>query len=70
MKDIGLMYYFLGLEVWWVSEGIFLGQGKYEIEKLRRFRMKDYRSMATPMDTNLKKVLTSDSKLVDPKLYR
>ena len=31
MKDIGLMYYFLGLEVWQSPERIFLNQGKYAI---------------------------------------
>ena len=31
MKDLGLMHYFLGLEVWQSSEGIFLNQGKYVI---------------------------------------
>jgi hypothetical protein len=41
MKDIGLMHYFLGLEVWQVSREIFLGQGKYAVEILRRFRMED-----------------------------
>ena len=29
MKDLGLMHYFQGLEVWQSSEGIFLNQGKY-----------------------------------------
>jgi hypothetical protein len=38
MKDIGLMHYFLGLEVWQVSGEIFLGQGKCVVEILRRFR--------------------------------
>ena len=57
MKGIGLMHYFLGLEVWKVSGEIFLGQWKYVVEILRRFRMKDYKSMATPMTTNLKKVI-------------
>jgi hypothetical protein len=70
MKDIGLMHYFLGLEVWQVSREIFLGQGKYAVEILRRFRMEDCRPMATPMVTNLKKVVTSDSELVDPRIYR
>ena len=28
MKDLGLMHYFLRLEVWKSSEGIFLNQGK------------------------------------------
>jgi hypothetical protein len=70
MKDIGLMHYFLGLEVWKVSGEIFLGQGKYVVEILRRFNMEEYRPMATPMVTNLKKVITSDSELVDPRIYR
>ena len=29
MKDIGLMHYFLGLEVWHSPEGILLNQGNY-----------------------------------------
>ena len=32
MKDLGLMHYFLGLEVWQNLEGIFLNQGKYAME--------------------------------------
>jgi hypothetical protein len=43
--------------------------GKYIVEILRRFRMVDYRPMATPMVTNLKKVVTSNSELVDPRIY-
>jgi hypothetical protein len=70
MKDIGLMHYFLGLEVWRYRREIFLGQGKYAVEILRRFRMEDCKPMATPMITNLKKVITSDSELVDPRIYR
>ena len=54
MKDLGLMHYFLVLEVWQSSEGIFLNQGKYAVEILKRFDMLECKSMATPMDTNLK----------------
>ena len=39
MIDIGLMHYFLGLEVWQEPGHLFLGQGKYLIDILRRFRM-------------------------------
>jgi hypothetical protein len=70
MKDIGMMHYFLGLEVWQRPGEIFLGQGKYAVEILKRFWMEDCKPMATPMITNLKKVTTSDSELVDPMLYR
>jgi hypothetical protein len=39
MKDFGLMHYFLGLEVWKSPERIFLNQGKYPGEILKRFDM-------------------------------
>jgi hypothetical protein len=41
MKDLGLMHYFLGLEVWHRSDEIFLIQGKYTIEILKKFGMMD-----------------------------
>ena len=34
MKDLGLMHYFLGLEVWRRKKEIFLSQGKYIIDIL------------------------------------
>eukprot|EP00253_Pinus_taeda_P001791 PITA_01791 len=70
MKDIGLMHYFLGLEVWQEEGHFFLGQGKYIVDILSRFHMEDCRPMSTPMITNWKKLHASDSKLVDPTLYR
>jgi hypothetical protein len=70
MKEIGLMHYLFRLEVWQVSGEILLGQGKYGIETLTRFRMEDCKMMATPMITNLKKVINSYLELVDPRIYR
>jgi hypothetical protein len=67
--DIGMMYYFLGLQFWQRPKEIFLGQGKYAVEILKRFRIDNCKPMATPMITNLKKVTSSDSELVDPMLY-
>ena len=56
MNDLGLMHYFLGLEVWQGPNETFLGQGKYIIDILRRFGMMDCKSMVTPMEANLKKL--------------
>ena len=70
MKDIRLMHYFLGLEVWQEQGHIFLGQGKYTVDILSRFHMGDCRSMSTPMITNWKKLHASKSELVDVTLYR
>jgi hypothetical protein len=54
MKDLGLMHYFLVLEVWQRPEKIFLNQEKYAVEILKRFDMLECKSMNTPMETNLK----------------
>ena len=70
MKDIGLMHYFLGLEVWQEQGHIFLGQGRYTVDILSQFQMGDCRLMSTPMITNWKKLHASESKLMDPTLYR
>jgi hypothetical protein len=54
MKDLGLMHYFLGLEVWKRHGEIFLAQGKYTVDVLKRFGMMDCKSMSASMVTNLK----------------
>ena len=41
MKDLGLMHYFLSLEVCERDECFFIGQGKYAVEILKRFKMVD-----------------------------
>ena len=45
--------------MWQNADGIFLGQGKYVVEILKRFGMMDCKAMATPMELNLK--LLSDA---------
>ena len=37
MKDLGLMHYFLGLEIWQRPGKIFLSQGKYIVNLLEIF---------------------------------
>ena len=54
MKDLGLMKYFLGLEVWQRPGKIFLSQGKYMVKLLERFGMVDYKFVATPMELKFK----------------
>jgi hypothetical protein len=72
MKDLGMMHYFLGLEVWQSTDEIFPSQGKYTVEILKKFGMTDCKSMPTPMVMNLKKMneASSDSGEIDPHLYR
>ena len=69
MKDLGLMHYFLGLEVWQNPEGILLNQEKYVVEILKRFDMLECKSMATPIDTNLNFLVDASLELIDVTLY-
>eukprot|EP00253_Pinus_taeda_P026040 PITA_26040 len=59
MKDLGLMHYFLGLEVWQKPGEIFLSQGKYVVKILERFGMVDSKPLTSPMELDFKKL--SDS---------
>jgi hypothetical protein len=70
MKDLGLMHYFLGLEVWQSPERIFLNQGKYAVEILKRFNMLECKPMNTPMEAKLKLLVNTSSELIDATLYR
>jgi hypothetical protein len=59
MKDLDLMHYFLGLEVWQSPQRIFLNQGKYTVEIFKRFDMLECKPMNTPMEAKLKLLVDS-----------
>ena len=69
MKYLGLMQYFLGLEVWQIPEGIFINHGKYAMEILKIFNMVDCKAMDKNMDTSLKLLSDESSELVDVTQY-
>ena len=70
MKDLGNLHYCLGLEVWKDFGQTFLTQGKYARSLLERFRMEQCRSVATPLQQNLKLSSDDGTKEVDATMYR
>ena len=72
MKELGLMHYFLGLEVWQRPGEIFLSQGIYIVKLLERFGMVDYKSVSTLMELNFKKLCGNAARpvLANPTEYR
>jgi hypothetical protein len=70
MKDLVLMHYHLGLEVWKKHGEVFLGKRKYVVNILQKFGMMDCKSMETPMVTDFRKLRDSDFDLVDFSLYQ
>ena len=46
---MGLLHYFLGLEIWQRDGELFVSQGKYAKEILRKFHMEGNKPMKTPL---------------------
>ena len=69
MKYLGMMHYFLGMEVWQSEDGIFLGQGMYTVEILKRLEMMDCKVIATPMASNLKHLYDASFDSFDTTMY-
>jgi hypothetical protein len=70
MTDLGLMKYFLGIEVDQPDGGIFICQTNYANEVLKRFRMLNCKPTATPMTTGIKLNKYDEGSYVDPTLYK
>ena len=52
MKDMGILHYFLGLEIWQWNGEIFVSQGKYAKEILSKFHMESCKLMETHLPGN------------------
>ena len=70
MKEIEMMNYFIGIEVWKYPDDIFLNQGKYTVEILKIFIILYCKVVTTPMTTSLKLLNDNTSEAVDANLYR
>ena len=68
MEDLGMMHYFLGMEVWQNADRILLSQGKYIVEILKRFGMLDYKAITKA--SNLELLCDASFESVDATMYR
>ncbi|XP_021986393.1 uncharacterized mitochondrial protein AtMg00810-like [Helianthus annuus] len=53
IKDLGRLNYFLGLEVTYTQNGLFLNQSKYTMDILTRANMLDAKPAPTPLSSNV-----------------
>lgn len=70
MTDIGLMSYYLGIEVKQTKDGIFISQENYAKDVLKKFKMSDCKPMNTPVECNIKLSKNDEGYLVDPTQYK
>ena len=70
MTDLGLMKYFLGLEVKQGKSGIFVSQEAYAKDILKKNKMEDCNPVATPMELGAKLSKFDEGDRVDANKYR
>eukprot|EP00253_Pinus_taeda_P023282 PITA_23282 len=70
MTDMGLLRFFLGIEVKQNGNGIFISQAKYVNKVLERFNMQESKVGITPTMMGLKLIKGDNSKDFDPSLYK
>jgi len=69
MTDLGLLHYFLRIEIFQSSSGITITQSKYALDLLLRFHMADCKLALNPFLSGVKLEAQCSSPLVDGTLY-
>jgi hypothetical protein len=70
MSDLGLLRYFLGIEISSTPEGFFLSQEKYIQDLIDRASLTDHRTAETHVEFNIHLTPTDGEPLEDPTRHR
>lgn len=70
MKDLGLLTYFLGLEIISTNIGIHIHQKKYAEDLLSLSRLSNIKIIDSPVELNVKFRKDAGNSLSDPTMYR
>ncbi|KAH9790789.1 hypothetical protein KPL71_003509 [Citrus sinensis] len=70
MTDIGLMAYYLGIEVKQKEEDIFISQESYAKEILKKFKMNDCKPISTPVECGVKLSKHNEGEDIDPTFFK
>ncbi|KAB2600999.1 hypothetical protein D8674_002004 [Pyrus ussuriensis x Pyrus communis] len=70
MKDLGILHYFLGLQIEYQSQGILIHQSKYIKDLLHKTNMLDSKPCTTPCHPHHKLLTHGSPPVPDPGIYR
>ncbi|KAL2243410.1 UNVERIFIED_CONTAM: hypothetical protein Sindi_0459000 [Sesamum indicum] len=70
MTDIGLMSYYLRIEVKQREDGIFISQEVYGKEILKKFEMEKCKPVSTPVECGVKLSFYKDDEKIDPTFFK
>ena len=70
MKDMGLLHYFVGLEIWQWDGELFVSQGMCEKDILGKFHVESCKPMDVPLPGNWRKEDATSREVVDAIVYK
>ncbi|KAJ4719087.1 Retrovirus-related Pol polyprotein from transposon TNT 1-94 [Melia azedarach] len=70
MTDIGLMAYYLSIEVKQEEDGIFISQQRYTKEILKKFKMENCKPISTPIECGVKLSKHEEGEKVDSTFFK
>lgn len=70
LTDLGVLHYFLWLQVMKIEYGVFVSQQKYVEDLLNRFNLQGSYSVSTLINSNAKLHVSDSSENADNKVYR
>eukprot|EP00253_Pinus_taeda_P036490 PITA_36490 len=70
MKNLRLMHYFLGMELWKGDEELFVSKEKHAIKILKKFHIERNKPMETPLASNWRKEDATLGEVVEDTIYR
>ncbi len=70
MKDLGELFYFLGIEVIHSPKGIWLLQRQYALNKLSEYGMTGCKPISIPLEQNVKLSVDEGDLMEDTTMYR
>ena len=68
VKDLGHLSYFLGLEITYVTDGLYITQVKYASKLLSRVGLIDSKTVNTPVEFNARLIPLGGKPLSNPSL--
>ena len=70
MIDLGLLHYYLGMQVYQYKDCTYLNQSKYISDILQKFGMEECRYVGIPVSPRITISLSSNFQLADATVYR
>jgi hypothetical protein len=70
MTDIGLMSYYLGIEVKQMEKGIFIYQESFARKMLKKFKMNNCKHVSIPVECEIKLSKHEEGEMVDPTIFK